>query len=174
MLSRLRRRKSNKDSSEKTANPKPANPKPTQELVSTSQGKEFEDSPRVFPGLSPASPRVDNSYTDVHLPGKEAIENKGHTAMIQLHEKLVTAISTDVVNVAGILLSKEFISEEVEEKARLPSSTPKERATLLVTALRNKIKVTPECFEELMEIFSKEISTKEIVKKLQIVDQGKH
>ena len=163
------RRKSNKDSSEK-----PGDPKPTQKLVSTCQGKEFEDSLRVSTGLSSVSPRVDNSYTDVHLPGEGAIENKGHTAMIQHHEKLVTAISTDVVNVAGVLLSNKFISEEVEEKARLPSSTPKERATFLVTALRNRIKVTPECFEKLMEIFSNEISTKEIVKKLQIVDQGKH
>ena len=168
MLSRLRNRKSKGDSSEQ---PSVQNdPRPTQELSSTCQS--HEESQILSPRLSSASPVLGDSFTDVHQPGKVVIENKGHTAMIQLHEKLVTAISIDVLNIAGILLSKEFISEEVEEKARLPSSTPKERATILVTALRNKIKVAPELFQELIEIFSQQTSTKEIVKMLQFVDQG--
>ena len=168
MLSRLRRTKSKKDSSEQ---PSVKNyPKHTQELVSTCQS--HEERQIVSPGLSSASPIVGNSYTDVHQPGKVIIENKGHTAMIKHHDKLVTAISTDTLNVAGILLSKEFISEEVEQKARLPLLTSTERATLLVTALRNKIKVAPERFQELLEIFTKLASTTEIVKMLQLFEQG--
>ena len=164
MLSRLRHRKSKRDSSEQ---PSVQNyPKPTQELVSTCQSHEESQ-------IGSASSVLGDSCTDVHQPGKVVIENKGHTAMIQHHKELVTAISNDVLNMAGILLSKEFISEEVEEKARLPSSTPKERATILVTALRNKIKVAPELFQELIEILAQQTSTKEIVKMLQFVDKGK-
>ena len=49
----------------------------------------------------------------------------------------------------------------------LPYSTPNEKANILVTAVREKIKLVPQQFPELVKLFSENNSVKCIVKSLQ-------
>ena len=100
------------------------------------------------------------------------IESEAYKAILTCHDKLVTALATDHLNIAGLLLAKEFISDEVFDRMLLPYSTPNEKAAILVTAVREKIKLAPQQFQELMELFSEHSSAKYIVKSLQSAYQG--
>ena len=100
-----------------------------------------------------------------HDPNTD-INNEGYKAMLAYHDKLVITLATDYLNIAGVLLARGFISDEISAKMLLPSSTPNEKATILVTAVREKIKLTPQQFPELMKTFSEHTSTKCIVKLL--------
>ena len=111
----------------------------------------------------------------VHTTKSEVdrVSSKEHTAMVKCSDKLVTSLSTDILHMAEVLLAKEFITEEIHSKMLLSSSTPQMKATILVSAVRNKINIAPHRFRELMKIFSEETSTKDIFKILQSAYQGK-
>lgn len=47
--------------------------------------------------------------------------------MIRCHKKLVTALSTDLLSISGILLERKFISESVYNRMRLRTITEEER-----------------------------------------------
>ena len=99
--------------------------------------------------------------------------SKEHTTMLKCSDKLVISLSTDILHMAEVLLAKEFITEEIHSKMLLSSSTPQMKASILVSAIRNKINIAPHRFRELMKIFSEETSTKDIFKILQSAYQGK-
>ena len=63
--------------------------------------------------------------------------------MIHCHKKLVTALSTDVLSISGILLERKFISESVYNRMRLPTITEEERASDLVMSITKKIQLAP-------------------------------
>ena len=86
-----------------------------------------------------------------------------YKAMIRCHDKLVTAISPDVITISGILLAKEFIPSEISSKMLLPNFTPQEKATILVNAVTDKIKIAPKRFDDLIKTFSEQNCTKDIV-----------
>ena len=89
------------------------------------------------------------------------------------HDKLVTALSNDLLSISGILLANEFISEEVHSKMLLPTATPEEKATDLVNALRRKIKLVPDQFQKLIRIFSEQACTSDNLAKYQLHYQKK-
>ena len=89
-----------------------------------------------------------------------------YKVIIHCHDKLVTALSTDILSISGILLAKEFISEETHSKMLLTTSTPKKKATDLVIAITEKIKLVPCRFQELISVFSEQTFTKDIVPSL--------
>ena len=89
-----------------------------------------------------------------------------YKAIIRCHDKLVTALSTEILSISGILLAKEFISEETHSKMLLATSTPKKKATDLVIAITEKIKLLPNRFQELISVFSEQNFTKDIVPSL--------
>ena len=89
-----------------------------------------------------------------------------YKAIIRCHDKLVTALSTDILSISGILLAKEFISEETHSKMLLTTSTPKKKATDLVIAITEKIKLVPNRFQELISVFSEQTFAKDIVPSL--------
>ena len=78
-------------------------------------------------------------------------DNEGYKAMLACHAKLVTALATDYLTIAGVLLAQGFISDEISAKMLLLSSTPNEKATILVTAVREKIKIAPQQFPDISE-----------------------
>ena len=86
-----------------------------------------------------------------------------YKAMIRSHDKLVTAISIDIISMAGVLLAKEFIPPEISSKMLLPNLTEREKATILVNAVTDKVDVAPKRFDELIKIFSEQMCTKDIV-----------
>ena len=87
-------------------------------------------------------------------------------AIIRCHDKLVTALSNDILTISGVLVAKEFIPAESSSKMLLPNLTPQEKATMLVIAITEKIKLVPDRFQELIKIFSEQTCTKDIVASL--------
>ena len=91
--------------------------------------------------------------------------------LTQTHD-LMTALSNEPLGVAGILLSKGFISSEISSKMHDVSHTPAEKATILVEAVRNKIEVAPTKFTELLEILSDQTCATEVVESLRSTYQS--
>ena len=89
-----------------------------------------------------------------------------YKAMIHYHDKLVTALSTDILSMSGILVTNEFVPAEISNKMLLPTLTPQEKATSLVTAITEKIKLAPDRFQELINIFSEQPCTKDVLTQL--------
>ena len=100
-------------------------------------------------------------------------ENKESRIILTYQDKLINVISANTLSIAGILLEYEFISDEVSSKLLRPSSTPQDKATILVNAIRKKIKTDPKKFPELIRVFSEEVSTKDIAAILQSAYQHK-
>lgn len=85
--------------------------------------------------------------------------------LIRTHD-LVTAVSIEPLSVAGILLSKGFISGEIMSKMLIVTYTPTEKAAILIEAVRNKITIVPTKFTEFLGILSEQTSTQEVVESL--------
>ena len=85
--------------------------------------------------------------------------------LAQTHD-LMIAFSNEPLSVAGSLLSKGFITGEIMSKMLVVSYTPKEKATILVEAVRNKIELAPSKFPELLDILSEVTCAKEAVESL--------
>ena len=94
-----------------------------------------------------------------------------NSILIRTHD-LMLALSNEPVGVAGILLSKGFVSEETMSKMLVVAYTPTEKATILIEAVRNNVKLTPSKFPELLEILSDVTCAKEIVEKLRSTYQS--
>ena len=89
-----------------------------------------------------------------------------YKAMIHCYDKLVTALSTDILSMSGILVANEFVPAEISSKMLLPTLTPQEKATSLVIAITEKIKLAPDRFQKLINIFSEQSCTKDVVTQL--------
>ena len=85
---------------------------------------------------------------------------------------LMAAWSNEPLGVAGILLSKGFISGEIMSKMLIVSYTPVEKATILIEAVRNRIDVSPAKFTELLEILSEQICAREVAEGLRSTYQS--
>ena len=100
------------------------------------------------------------------------MDNAEQKTMTKCYIQLVSALSLDILNISGHLLAKEFITEDIHAKMLNKTATDLERAHILVTSLKDKIKVAPQRFAELLEIFSEQSSTKELLTILQSAYQG--
>ena len=90
--------------------------------------------------------------------------------LVQTHD-LMIALSNEPLGVAGILLGKGFISDEIMSKMLVVSYTPKEKATILIEAVRNKVELAPSKFPELLDILS-EVTCEEVVESLRSTYQS--
>ena len=102
-------------------------------------------------------------------------ENKESLIILTYQDQLINAISTDTLRITEVLHKCEFISDESFGKSirDRPSSIPQEKATILVSAVREKIKTDPNQFHELIRAFSDQSSTKDIAEMLQSAYQSK-
>ena len=91
--------------------------------------------------------------------------------LMQTHG-LMLALSNEPVGVAGMLLGKGFVSEETLSKMLVVSYTPTEKATILIEAVRNNIKLTPSKFPELLEILSEVTCARVVVESLRSTYQS--
>ena len=82
------------------------------------------------------------------------------------------ALSNEPLSVAGVFLSKGFISTEIMSKMLVVSYTPTEKATILIEAVRIKIELVPSKFTELLEILSEVACAKEVVESLRSTYQS--
>ena len=81
---------------------------------------------------------------------------------------LMLALSNEplTMGVAGMLLSKGFLSGEIVSKMLVVSYTSTEKATILIEAIRNEIELAPSKFVELLDILSEVACTEEVVESL--------
>ena len=96
-----------------------------------------------------------------------------HQVMLRCNDKLITALSADPQGIAGVLLAKGLIPENTEAQVRL-CSTPREKATILVTTARQRIKIAPKRFHDFLDILSKQEWTKDIFEILQSFSGAPH
>ena len=89
-----------------------------------------------------------------------------HQIMLHCNDKLVTALSADPLGIAGIFLARGLISEHTEAQMQ-QYSTPHEKATILVTTVRQRIKIAPKRFQEFLDILAEQGWTKDILEILQ-------
>ena len=106
---------------------------------------------------------------DSRQPQSECVGNAEQKTMTKCYTQLVTALSLDILNISGHLLAKEFITEDVHA---IMLTTEPRKAHILATSLKDKIKVAPHRFYELLKVFSEQSSTKEIHKMLQSAYRG--
>ena len=111
--------------------------------------------------VSAGSDADTNASVDLRLSSESA-----YKAMIHCHDKLVTALSTDILSMSGILVANEFVPAEVSSKMFLSTLTPQEKTTSLVIAITEKIKLAPDRFQNLINIFTEQSCTKDVVTQL--------
>ena len=99
--------------------------------------------------------------------------NEPHQVMLRHNDKLITALCADPLGIAGVLLAKGLIPEHTEAQMR-QSFTPREKATILVTTVRQRIEIAPKRFHEFVSILSTQAWTKDIVEMLQSSTGLKH
>ena len=87
---------------------------------------------------------------------------------------LMIALSNEPMGVAGMLVSKELITNETVLKMLVVSYTPTEKATILINAGRNKIELAPSKFTELLEILQEVICAQEVVESLRFTYQSEY
>ena len=123
----------------------------------------------VSMSVSTSQAHEDDGSTQSHTKTSKttASENKESQTILTCQVQLIDAIAADTLSVAVALQEQEFISDEVSGKILRPSSSPQEKATILVNAVRKKIKTAPKRFPELMRVFSEQASTKNIAEMLQ-------
>ena len=100
------------------------------------------------------------------LPLLMKVQSPAYKAMIHCHDKLVTALKTDYLTISGVLLSRKFIPEEIHNKMLRTNFTPQEKATIVVNAVTDNIKIAPKRFDELIKIISEQMCTKDIISSL--------
>ena len=86
------------------------------------------------------------------------------TTVLECNMELGTALSLDPGSIATLLLAKGFISEDVESKMRNYVHTNNYKASILVEAVRNKVKLNQKNFKEFLEILHKFRWTNDIEK----------
>ena len=91
--------------------------------------------------------------------------NDPHQIMLCCNHKLITSLSADPQGIAGLLLAKGLIPENTEAQMR-QCSTPHEKATILVTTVRQRIEIAPKRFQEFLEILAQQTWTKDIMEVL--------
>ena len=113
-----------------------------------------------------------STQSHTHQSKSSVPENKESLTILTCQDKLINAISADILSVAGVLRECEFISDEVTGKIVRPS-TAQEKATILFSAIREKIKTAPKRFPELIRVFSEQATTKDVAEMLQSDYQDK-
>ena len=88
--------------------------------------------------------------------------------------ELTTALSNDLLGVAGILLSKELICREVYSEMFIDSYIPAKKAAILVKAVGNTVEIAPVKFQCFLEILSNSevVCAKEVVERLRSTYQS--
>jgi hypothetical protein len=87
-------------------------------------------------------------------------------SIIKQTPDLTKALSNDPLGVAGILLSRDLICEEVQSEMLIDSYTPAKKAVILVRAVKNTIEIAPVKFQVFLEILSEQVCAKEVVERL--------
>ena len=86
--------------------------------------------------------------------------------------ELTTALSTNPLSTVGLLLDKNFVKREVQDKMMV-DKTREGRAAILVEAVTNEVKISPDKLEIFLQILSEQTWTKEVGERLRSTYQSK-
>ena len=92
--------------------------------------------------------------------------NEPHQIMLRYNDKLITALSLDPQGISRILLAKGLIPEHMEAQMQQGSGTSCDKAAILVTTVRQVIKMTPKRFHAFLDILAEQVLMKDIVEEL--------
>ena len=92
--------------------------------------------------------------------------NEPHQIMLRYNDKLITALSLDPQGISRILLAKGLIPEHTEAQMQQGSGTSCEKAAILVTTVRQVIKMSPKQFHAFLDILAEQALMKDIVEEL--------
>ena len=92
--------------------------------------------------------------------------NEPYQIMLHYNDKLITALSLDPQGISSVLLAKGLIPEHTEAQMQ-QSTTPYEKATILVSTVRQVVKIAPKQFHVFLDILSYQAWTKNIMEVLQ-------
>ena len=95
-----------------------------------------------------------------------ATANEPHQIMLRYNDKLITALSLDPQGISRILLAKGLIPEHTEAQMQQGSGTSCEKATILVTTVRQVIKMSPKRFHAFLDVLAEQALMKDIVEEL--------
>lgn len=83
-----------------------------------------------------------------------------YNTVLSCRNGLVTAFLDDLFRISAALLANEIISEETHEKmTQLPSTTPRDKTTILVDNICETIKTKPKMYFELVHILEEDPET---------------
>ena len=88
-----------------------------------------------------------------------------YQVMLRYNDKLVTALSLDPQGISRILLAKGLIPEHTEAQMQ-QSSTSCEKATILVSTVRQLVKISPKQFHVFLDILSQQAWMKDTTEEL--------
>ena len=89
-----------------------------------------------------------------------------------LTHKIALSFENSAIDISLRLLSRNLISEEVQDKILLPSHTPKVKAAILVQAVKSTIGGDPDKFEDFLKVLSEHNDTISVGKELRSTYQG--
>ena len=92
--------------------------------------------------------------------------NEPHQIMLHYNDKLITALSLDPQGISRNLLAKGLIPEHTEAQVQQGSGTLCEKAAILVTTVRQVIKMSPKRFHAFLDILAEQALMKDIVEEL--------
>ena len=102
-----------------------------------------------------------------------AFQEGSETKAIVAHaQELTVALSNKPLTMAGVLVDKEFISNDVLVQM-LVHKTAEGKTAILVEAVKERIETAPERFEEFLHILLESSSTKEVAERLSSTRQSK-
>ena len=87
-------------------------------------------------------------------------------AMIAHAEELTTALSTNPLATVGLLLDKEFVQRNVQDKMMADTKTREGRAAILFEAVKHEIERSPDKLSIFLQILSEQTWTIEIGERL--------
>ena len=92
--------------------------------------------------------------------------NEPHQIMLHYNDKLITALSLDPQGISRVLLAKGLIPEHTEAQMQQGSGTLCEKAAILVTTVRQVIKMSPKRFHAFLDILAEQALMKDITEEL--------
>ena len=101
-----------------------------------------------------------HAVSDQNFDGSEV--GPAYYAIIACNDKLISTLSADPLSVATTLVARGFIPPNTEAEMRITSFTPNQKASILMEAIRNKVKTNPRRLHELMRVLQQHPWTGEI------------
>ena len=95
-----------------------------------------------------------------------SLSEKPHQVMLRYNDELVTALSLDPQGMSRILLAKGLIPEYTEAQMRQSSGTSCEKAAILVSTIRQVVKISPKKIHVFLDILSEQAWMKDMTEEL--------